>query len=837
MNKIRFEKLIWAGLLSAVLSLPCGASAQTAAPGQPVVPAQAAPPSQAQLTDTGCDVATGFPRGYFLRDGREVFDKEMFAAYALRLNTPIYQASAGDARTARSLRFGERVGIIDPGRGTDRLQVKDSNAQTLGWVTRSSVLCKTDPIRDSGPDGRSGTGLYKRALVRTETAVQGQLQPKPLFQTPAGGPVEQRCAGRCNEASRFQWFFIYAEENDHYLISNSANLKSSSATLEGWLPKSDGYVWNTALGIRPREDLPPIPPPPGSARSLEGFACAYRTPQDLASGTDCSQILGGRRWFGLDVRIAVLKETAQYYEVLFSNAATAGRPVDVSGLNRLDVFFVIDGTKSMGPTIEAIKQLTKAINERIGRKFTQGGGSGVVRYGFRVYRDSVKGGTDGVKNSEALPLPRDKCDQDNSAAFNKAFVDVSARDPDTDDDFPENSFGGIVQASEDAMACGKDAAGAGNGKMIVVIGDHGYDGVKQQSRGQPSWTEDQVVARLKDRLGPSAMLLFVQTPREQGPAGQGVEYDKAYKAFEAQGKAILSKYYAGTQFDNPAQKNFIALPPGTVATNATLDTAWQQIDPLVRPQDTRGVEDALARGEGLRQYIEKAQNNSKENIPVFWKVRLNEIACPQINAQCDGAIVEQVTHAYMKNDPNVVPEVLLSKFQVDQWMKVLNVFKTSQPRGEQARSLLVNSLLIALSDIMQINLQNNGLQIGLAMQLASGLPNAGRSKLMQYSDTELGDPARVPECEIEYLKQYAGRKYDILNISYGSEGRLRPVFRSISTPAGACPNLSEKGKALPYIDGTINPEALNRANEQTSYKMSHQRGNETFFWLPVNYLP
>jgi hypothetical protein len=108
---------------------------------------------------------------------------------------------------------------------------------------------------------------------------------------------------------------------------------------------------------------------------------------------------------------------------------------------------------------------------------------------------------------------------------------------------------------------------------------------------------------------------------------------------------------------------------------------------------------------------------------------------------------------------------------------------------------------------------------------------------MQYPDGMLRNTTTVPDCEIEYLKQYSGKRYDMLNIVYGSDGRLRPIFREGQPPAGACANLSPTGRNIPFIDGAITPEALNRSNEQTSYSMMHPRSGFQFFWIPVNYLP
>jgi hypothetical protein len=497
----RFFKLLWLCLVAAtVLAARDGRSQAATAPSG----------AAQQRIETGCDERNFFA-GYYLKEGQRAFDDERYSALALRLNTPVYQESSGDARAAKVLRFSERVSIIDPGMGTNRIQVKDGRGQPIGWVTRNDVLCRLFPIR-----GRNQAGSYKRVIAGTDTAVQAQSQTKKLYQTPQSLPVDQRCEGGvCAEVSRFRWYFIYAEDNDHYLISEYANLESSTARLMGWLPKSDGYVWDTGLGLRPREDLADVP-----VGMPEKFACAYKTMDDLTSGSNCIQVFGGRRWLGFNVRMAVLEVTARAYEVFFPN--------------------------------------------------------GIAR----------------------------------------------------------------------------------------------------------------------------------------------------------------------------------RLPP---------------------------VDDAL---------------------------------CLRSGDQCATQPTEGLSHAYVPVDDKVIPEVLLSKDQVDRWLKLLNIFKMANGSVGPARIKWLNELGY---------LRETGFEI-----------DSGSSKLLQYSDDEL---ATVPGCEIAYLKQYAAKRYDILNIIFSSDGKLRPVFTITERPEGSCRNLSDRGKSLAFIDGDVRPQRLARPGEQATYSMMHHRGNDFFFWIPVIDMP
>src|SRR5262249_53412557 len=75
------------------------------------------------------------------------------------------------------------------------------------------------------------------------------------------------------------------------------------------------------------------------------------------------------------------------------------------------------------------------------------------------------------------------CGTSSEREFRTAVQAVKAEEPAGDDDLPENTFGGMVQASEDVAPCSDHT------KLVFIIGDHGYDGAKQESRGHERWTE------------------------------------------------------------------------------------------------------------------------------------------------------------------------------------------------------------------------------------------------------------------------------------------------------------------------------------------------------------
>jgi hypothetical protein len=456
-------------------------------------PALAAGPE----ASTGCEFRN-FISGYYITDKRRVFDADRFSAFVHKLDTAVYEQAAGDAGAPQTLRFGQRVGIVDPGEGTQRLKVRDSGGQPLGWVDRSALLCNMYPMSDPA------TGLYRQAIVRAGAAEFGLLQRKDVYHSP-----DERCEGGasgCRQVTRVQRYFIYAEENGHYLIAESANLASSATRLLGWLPDGDAYVWSTGLGLR-------------SSATVDHI-CAYGSREELASGSGCIEIPGGLRWLALSERLLVVGFDGDVYEVIF---------------------------------------------------------------------------------------------------------------------------------------------------------------------------------------------------------------------------------------------------------------------------------------------------------PEFRGVR----------------------RAFVRQSADVVPEVLLTRDGLQKLIHVLEAFKTFAvaAHGIQGRARLVNVLLVTIGSVLQVDFDDGQIPLARMLELAAGLPLGGRSKLMQYSVDELRDASRVPACEIDYLAAYAARKHDVLNIVLQGEGRLLAQFSESRWPEGTCPNLSEKGRNIPFIEGAVRPRAIGNAGETTAYSMMHTRGNESFFWIPVSYLP
>src|SRR5262249_46874149 len=198
-----------------------------------------------------------------------------------------------------------------------------------------------------------------------------------------------------------------------------------------------------------------------------------------------------------------------------------------------------------------------------------------------------------------------------------------------------------------------------------------------------------------------------------------------------------------------------------------------------------------------------------------------EALCAQMGPRCRSAVDQGMARAYMPVSDDLVPEVLMSRSQLDQLVKVLDAFATfgAMARGREGRAHLVSALLATVGSVLQIDFDDGQVPLARQLELAAGIPLGARRKLMQYSVAELGDASKVPACEIDFLAAYAAKKRDVLNIVLQSEGKLLVQFSESRWPESACPTLSEKGRNVPFIEGAVRPRSLNAASGDTKYSM------------------
>src|SRR5262249_39973877 len=317
----------------------------------------------------------------------------------------------------------------------------------------------------------------------------------------------------------------------------------------------------------------------------------------------------------------------------------------------------------------------------------------------------------------------------------------------------------------------------------------------------------------------------------------GREYVEGCKKCREEGERILANIYAGRKMQEHLDQFFIQLPANNMSEAAT-EQMLAQIDSNIFPDVLRELQEASGAGEPVNRIIDRLRNNSNLNIPILYLDILQETICRQLGeARCRDAVIEDVNEGYMERDErNIVPEILLTREQIGKWRRLLEAFKDAGVgvQGQLGRKKLVDALMTEIGNVLQYDIPNSD---EILSRFARGLPNSSRSKLMQYSDTELRSTTQVPTCEFGYLTQYASKMFDVLDIVYGSNGRYLADILEGQSPPGNCVNISDKGKRIPFIK-SAQPHSLNTVGQPTDYKVLYgSGGNEEFFWIPVNYLP
>jgi hypothetical protein len=189
----------------------------------------------------------------------------------------------------------------------------DATLTPIGWVERSALLCALLPLKGE-------SGLEQKFYFLPTITVPGDTSTT-VNAYPA--PELKGCEGQCRELSGFEGYFVFDvdEHNKSYLLSETYRLDDVSQ-LVGWVSQENGFVWDTAYGLRPREDL--VFPEGHKLSGMERIVCAYATIEDALTDPAgrCLPIPGGNRWYLSEHRIPLLKfveyEGKSFYKVILS---------------------------------------------------------------------------------------------------------------------------------------------------------------------------------------------------------------------------------------------------------------------------------------------------------------------------------------------------------------------------------------------------------------------------------------------------------------------------------------------------------------------------------------
>ena len=764
-----------------------------------------------------------------------VFDRESLPAFVAGAQVPVYAQKGSDGDPIRRLTFGSRVFIVEPADSSSgtRTQVADySDASNIyGWVDQQHLLCRRDPLR-------LDTGIWRRAFIKTETRVYEDSQ---------GGCEVDACRG----IIEFAWPFIYAERDGKLLVSESAQLHGVSANILGWLDSNDAILWNNASALRPSEKLDDVYP--------EDYVCAYLSPESINDPEQCRPVLGGERWFESNLRLPILSDVGDdatgYWRVLAQGAGSNlsrsqlldnvlstnsdANPI----LSNLDVMLVIDGSRSMGSVINAIQGTADNLSlaERLAKQLAdKTNNRSNFRIGFQIYRDSRLNGPDGVRNSLSYSLADKPCRSDPSS-FYHTFAEVKAQDNGWDSDFVENVYGGIMRGIKNLHSCPEHS------KLIIVIGDHGYNSNKQSDRDHQSYSTSSIIRALyRDRLFVQPpILLFIQTPASTNNTNQGA-YDSAYDLFADQARQLSEAWMlSNPQYKDLSADEFNREVRRAIASQfkrlQATDSSDQLLDAIV---DTIGIgaffnpdlsAEILSSGEATVEAIERMRKMEPyARMPIL----LWGIAKPTLRQSHQLGTFDTVQELYIPKSQSdkLIREVLVTDGQLNDWQGVLKAFRQLQP-GRQTREQLLAVLKQKVGTNLGVNLDDTAYSdkpMGEILQLKSGLPYGFDSPILQYTENDI--MVDMPVCELAHVVEVAVSHLALFDAI--EQGNGLPTFSYEPLNRLLCISMSSKGRALRRInwgDISIQPLNISSGNQERSFLFS--ANNDRFYWLPIEWLP
>ncbi|OQW93856.1 MAG: hypothetical protein BWK79_08950 [Beggiatoa sp. IS2] len=727
---------------------------------------------------------------------------------ALRLNAPVY-ADANGTTATKKLEFGHALIPVKLSNPRQRVQIRDMGAANpLGWMDERDLLCAYRPLVGE-------KGLERKAFIKTPRTAEASLNSVTAYPMPQGND----CGFGCNQLSRFELYFIFAEDtqNKRYLVSDVYNLAMPNLpSLIGWVDFDKSIVWNTTLGMRPRVHI--------SAYHQQGD-------ENNPNRKKGVELDGGNIWHTLPIHIPLLDIENSYYRVAAPGIGMQGfKPLNtevLTALKQVDVFFLIDGTATMAPYIQAAKEVVLEIGTNLRNEPAYKETS--FRFGFRIYRDTyadalVKDGRPLCKGGicEGMPLSAGTCEANeetvnqNWQGFVKQIAEVKET-VDDKDDYPEKLFDGLRRATQDVASCEQRT------KLIFVVGDHGDK--------QPTVPQD-IINNLK-RNFKRAIVVFIQTANNEKILKKSEFYKVAYDSFKTQGltliKGLLPADFQGQAIE--PEDYFLSLDEVTL-----LPAKIFKLVSEYSPSDVvNEVAQALRGGDALQNILAKLMK--KGDMPVLYWQWVEDAACQALGKQCQTAVDHQVNEFFIPvSKEKIQEEVWMNADSLDKWIALLRPFEDIQglPISEQ-RGKFADLLLEQVQNILGGPQLREDETLGkqfesLMMKRKDALPVRENSPLLQYSLKEIRSEISA-DCELPRLIEWVkGIRQILLKIS--GKPTLEVSFTLADYPASACA-VTPKGQRIPKLVA----EQRQPLGPNDEYRYDHNFRGQTIYWLPVDFLP
>lgn len=767
------------------------------------------------------------------RDLYEVLSSGASLSTVVRIvsdGTTIFTDSTSNTRVVTA-KFGEVYSVVDAEHG--RIQIEATReAGRSGWIDPEDLLCEDRPISVSGR-------IEGKYYIRTSTSVRGEGSSVVAWRRPEG-------SGNCPEClklSRFSEYFVYqirdrGDGGKRFLLGKDGWIDADdSRSLIGWVDEENGFLWESGIAARPAESL-----------GNDGLVCFYPSPE-LALADDQSQclpVLGGPRWYKYPFRMPVLERTDQgLLEVVFPVAGTGLKQrddgsfeisgtqrdlnvgfEDLTALKNVDVMFVIDGTYSMQPHIDAIRGTpdNPGVVQRLGSELKRKLQGITFRFGYRMYRDQYAG--DAAELNEGLALSAESCGASNEEEFLQAIATVAAssREESRADDYPENSYGGLMQAiRRDISSC------PDNLKVVIVIGDAGYDAGRQASYGRTPIQIDQLAQRLRGdtTTGRKSVVTFFMQTDDLSPqiadAGQRDAYRNAYTLFTQQAEAVLRASLPASEQNN-WRDYLLRIGEGDVAERAT-----RAISQFSRPSDVNFIMTSLQSGASLVEAIEQLRGQG--DVPGLFLEIAREGSCMRLGPACENRVYDHVFRGFILDTRDRVDVDLLVSSRVRrQWVDLLE--QVSEVIQEYTVTEVRESFLTGLAQTLGVFVKQprwepdrESLEVYLEREAA--VPLREKSPLLAL-DTQ--SVAVANDCELLLLSRWFRYSAQILDVV--SEGNRQPLVELADT-TGTRNCRGTIADLIPNMRGTtIQTQVM-----PPGHSYVHSDAGTQVYWVPEVFFP
>ena len=729
-----------------------------------------------------------------------------------------------------------------------RVEVTKNSNISVGWIDKEYLHCGVEPLRYRN-------GLPMQFFIKTAAQIRKKVSfVKAYFSS------DPSCK-QFRKLSKFTRYFIADEKDNRFLLAykySRTNEDKKTNNLVGWVDQDDGFVWDTACGLRPKDNLI-ISNGPKKGEEKQLFI--YMNKDDAERKFNGKPVLSGDRWYKLEKRIPIIGYDEKYYKVvapcpgigvkhnqiIFNDewkkpigddlmGTSANIKNAISTINKIDIFFLIDGTMSIIPYYETIQQVVNEITYHVENEKRLSNIS--VRFGFGMYKDSYAREeelSDWFSFSQyACNLSIDKMNR-NKKQFKEAMDQIIDRiqhaDLSTvpDLDFEENLFGGIKKYINQEKSNCPDRL-----KILFIIGDHGYSVNNQHRLYNRKRLGD--LNDLIDGLRPNRAIgskpvvtFFIQTPEDPKSYGNLTvnDYQKAYQLFATQANNFLNELSHFSIYRNQNNRNyFIQLNDSN--RNLLPETIMDAIFDYVNTKVVDVVDELmidLSGGNSLAKTIEKYMDHEKYNdLPIlFWDIVYNG-SCKHLGDQCQDNVMDAIIEGYIPKSEEWEKEIWLEKSTFDVYVKDIGTIVSMLVDNNVTEpSVFTNVLTKTLERFLNITIKDFSKQLSELLLLKHELPVDHDSPLFKQSLNELQDKIERQPVLIDNLSIWLTAKLKMLKIV---QNEKKVTIEGKSKIRGWYLN-------QPYID----PNKIFGKPFPKGMSYLHNDDDILIFWVPIKFLP